>query len=117
MSLHSTVGIDFHSTHLWVDDWEVAPALPDPYTDATGAPANPSDFAFHRFALLHSFSVPVAGSHSLPPPSCCVQVSAGSPQSCSPRMVAPCLTMIVFPEVRVVCNGVRGNQAFTACYH
>lgn len=51
VSLHSTVGIDYHSTHLWVDDWQVAPALPDPYTDATGAPANPSDFGFHRFDL------------------------------------------------------------------
>mmetsp|Transcript_8368 Transcript_8368/g.25080 ORF Transcript_8368/g.25080 Transcript_8368/m.25080 type:complete len:630 (-) Transcript_8368:2224-4113(-) len=48
VGLHSIVGIDYHSTHMWVDDWGVAPALPDPYTGATGAPANPADFTFHR---------------------------------------------------------------------
>lgn len=48
VSLQATRGIDYHSTHMWVDDWGIAPELPEPYTGETGAPANPSDFAFHR---------------------------------------------------------------------
>jgi hypothetical protein len=50
-SLQNTRGIDYHSTHMWVDDWAIAPALPPPYeadSSSGAAPANPSDFAFHR---------------------------------------------------------------------
>ena len=52
VSLQNTPGIDYHSTHLWVDDWGIAPELPTPYSGGVGAPADPANYGFHRY--LHS---------------------------------------------------------------
>lgn len=38
-----------------VDDWGIAPELPEPYTGETGAPANPSDFTFHKCFPRHPY--------------------------------------------------------------